>query len=124
MSTASKTSRISSAKSGCRSQYSLMVGFSPRLWRARNSSARSSTGLRASVGDDMELVPILVKEPGGGLEYVAQPLQGTDMAIAGSGRLDVEHLSRLVIGEFLKMAEGQDFPVDRIEGVDGFLEDQ
>src|SRR5262252_954469 len=101
MSTASRTSWISSANSGWRSQYSLMVGFSPRLQRTRNSSARSSTGLRSSLGEDMALLPVLVEEPGGGLEYVAQTLQGTNVAVAGGRWLQVEHLCGLFIGEFL-----------------------
>ena len=62
MRTASKTSRISSASPGWRSQYSLMVGFSPRLQRARNSSAKSSTGLRASLDEVMASLPIVVKK--------------------------------------------------------------
>src|SRR5262249_7966609 len=99
ISTASKTSRISSARSGWRSQYSRIVGRSPRLQRARNSSASSSTGLRASLGDDMALLPVLVKEPRGGFEHVAQAFQGADVAVAGGRRLEVEHLGGLVVGE-------------------------
>src|SRR5262249_5431826 len=61
MRTASKTSRISAARSGWRSQYSLIVGFSPRLWRARNSSASNSTGLWTSLDDDMASILFLVE---------------------------------------------------------------
>ncbi len=42
-------SRISPASSGWRSTYSRSVGCSPRRLRSRNSSARSSTGLRSSL---------------------------------------------------------------------------
>src|SRR5262249_12054906 len=124
MSRASKTSRISSAISGCLSQYSRMVGFSPRLQRARKSSASSSTGLRSSLEEDMALLPVLVKEPRGGLEHAAQALQRSNMPIAGGRGLDAEHLRGLVVGEFLEMPEGQDLPVDRVQGVDGLLEDE
>src|SRR5215831_3814655 len=113
MSTASKTSRISSARSGWRSQYSLMVGFSPRLQRARNSSASNSTGPRSSLIEDMALPLVLVKEPRSGLEHVAQALQRPNMPIAGGRGLDAEHLGGLVVGEFLEMPQGQDLPVDR-----------
>src|SRR5262245_28950808 len=115
MSTASKTSRISSARSAWRSQYSWMVGFSPRLQRARNSSARSSTGLRASLEADIALLPFLVKEPRSGLEHIAQALQRTDMPVAGGRGLDAEHLRGLVIGKLLEMSQGQDLPVDRVQ---------
>ena len=124
MSTASKTSRISSASSGWRSQYSLMVGFSPRLQRARNSSASTSTGLRTSLEEDIALLPVLVKKARCGLQNITQAFQGADMPIASGRRLDAEHLGGLVIGEFLEMPQGQDFPVDRIEIVDGLLEVQ
>src|SRR5262249_15167748 len=118
MSTASKTSRILSARSGCRSQYSWMVGFSPRLQRARNSSASSSTGPRSSLEEDMGLLPVLVKKPRSGLEHVAQALQGTNMPIAGGRGLDAEYLGGLVVGEFLEVPQGQDLAVDRVQGVD------
>src|SRR5579884_385584 len=124
MSTASKTSRISSANSGCWSQYSLRVGFSPRLQRARNSSASNSTGPRSSLNEGIALLPVLVKEPWSGLENVTQALQGTHMPIAGGRGLDAEYLGGLVIGEFLEMPQSQDFPVDRVQSVDGLLEDQ
>src|SRR6516225_6120998 len=124
MSKASNTSRISSASLGCRSQYSLIVGFSPRLQRARNSSASSSTGPRSLLEDDIVLLPVFVKKPRSGLQNITQTFQGTNMPIAGGRGLDAEHLGGLVIGEFLEMPQGQDFPVDRVQGVDGFLEDQ
>src|SRR5262249_49333875 len=72
ISTASKTSRISSARSGCLAQYSWMAGPSPRLQRARNLSARSSTGLRSTLAEDSALLPVLIEEPRSGLEDVAQ----------------------------------------------------
>src|SRR5262249_53473343 len=50
---AGNRSRISSARSGWRSRYSRRVGFSPRRWRSRNSSARTSTGLRESLEVDI-----------------------------------------------------------------------
>src|SRR5262249_16804045 len=70
------------------------------------------------------LLPVLVKEPRGSLEHVAQALQGTNMPIAGGRGLDAEHLGGLVIGELLEMPQGQDLPVDRVQGVDGFLKDE
>src|SRR6516162_865877 len=100
MSRASKTSRISPASSGCCSQYSLMVGLSPRLQRARNSSASNPTGPRSSLEEDIALM-----------------LQGTHVPIAGGRGLDAEHLGGLVIGELLEMPQGQDLPVDRVQGV-------
>src|SRR6516162_3865286 len=103
MSRASKTSRISPASSGCRSQYSLMVGLSPPLQRARNSSASSPTGPRSLLEEDIALPPVLVKEPRSGLEHITQTFQGTNMPIAGARGLDAQHLGGLVIGELLEM---------------------
>ena len=47
-----KTSRMSSASSGCRRQYSSSVGRSPPRWRCKNSSANASTGLRSLLLSD------------------------------------------------------------------------
>src|SRR5215472_15958399 len=100
MSRASKTSRISPAISGCFSQYSRIVGRSPFLWRARKSSARSSTGFRSLLEGGMSLLPFLVEEAARVAQDVAQPFQGPHVAAAGGGSLDAEHLGRLLVGEF------------------------
>src|SRR5262249_46411583 len=100
---AGKTKRISSASSGFRSQYSRIVGFSPRRWRSRNSSASNSTGLRSALESFMvgNLRPLAVsvldapqaalpsfEKPRRTLHELAQLLESANVAVAGSGFLD------------------------------------
>src|SRR5262249_17967889 len=55
-------------------------------------------------------------------EDVAQPLQGPDVAVAGGGLLQAEHLRRLVVGQLLEVPQHQHLAVDRVEGVEDLLE--
>src|SRR5262249_44391291 len=77
---AGNRSRISSARSGWARAYSAGSGRSPRRWRARKSSASSSTGLRRASGSVTVAVLRLV---GHAREDLLQSLQGSHVAVAG-----------------------------------------
>src|SRR5262249_826283 len=117
---AGNTRRISSARSGCRSQYSRIDGFSPRRSRSTKSSASISTGLRSGLASFIDRIlnrvlaaRLSLKQSRGALHDLAQFLERANVAIAGGRFLDAEHGGRFVVGQFLEVAQGDDLAIHR-----------
>src|SRR5262245_47558702 len=104
---------MASACSGWRSTYSVIEGLSPWRRRRANSSARRSTGLRSALESGMS-VSASIEEPGDGREDVPQSFERPDVAVARRRLLDAEHRRRLVVAQFLEVAQHQDLAVKRV----------
>ena len=108
---AGKRARIRSASSGCLSVYSVSDGRSPRRYRSRNASTRSSTGSKPE--DASLMAAVLPVRRASAPGPVLSRSRARMIPLAGGGLRNSQHLGDLGAAQLLEVPQRQHLAIER-----------